>query len=307
MFVNPVLNVDFPDPYVTRFGDTYFAYATAGGGALVRAAKSSDLVHWESLPGALTQAAPWMNRDTWAPEVIQVGDAFLMYYSGRHYNMPRSSGDDALCISVATATEPEGPFVDKNKEPLVCQEEGSIDPTTFTDTDGTRYLIWKNDGNCCSLPTRLWIQELSGDGLTFADGSEPADLGVVNDASWEGALIEAPTLLERDGTYFLFFSANAYDTANYAVGYATSDTLTGPYVDSESNPILAHGGRAVGTGHQSILADDDGDMWMAYHAWDASGVGYASGGWRSLWIDPLTFENGQPVVHGPNASPQPVP
>jgi len=46
---------------------------------------------------------------------------------------------------------------------------------------------------------------------------------------------------------------------------------------------------------------------MAYHAWDEAAVGYANFGQRSMWIDPLVFEGGKPVVKGPDDDPQPVP
>ena len=43
------------------------------------------------------------------------------------------------CISVATASRPQGPFTDKSTAPLECQKSlgGSIDPASFIDTDGT--------------------------------------------------------------------------------------------------------------------------------------------------------------------------
>jgi hypothetical protein len=46
---------------------------------------------------------------------------------------------------------------------------------------------------------------------------------------------------------------------------------------------------------------------MAYHAWDIALVGDQLGGRRSLWLDELVFEDGKPVVKGPDPGPQPVP
>ena len=45
----------------------------------------------------------------------------------------------------------------------------------------------------------------------------------------EGVLVEAPTLWKHDGKYYLFYSANAYNNPRYAMGYAVSDNLLGPY------------------------------------------------------------------------------
>jgi beta-xylosidase len=211
------------------------------------------------------------------------------------------------CLAVAVAESPEGPFVDESREPLACQLElgGSIDSSPFTDADGSRWLVWKNDGNCCELPTRFFIQRLDEAGLALR--GRPRDLGVVNDEPWERHVIEAPTLHLEDGTYYLFYSANDYGSRDYAVGYATSDRLVGPYTDAPENPILSSAGEAAGPGHQSIVSDDDGDLWMAYHAWDASRIGDSVGGRRALWLDALVFEDGQPVVQGPSGEPQPIP
>src|SRR5215208_3065718 len=49
-FTNPVYKSDFPDPYVMRVGDTYYAYGTTNGGTInIRVIKSEDLMHWENL------------------------------------------------------------------------------------------------------------------------------------------------------------------------------------------------------------------------------------------------------------------
>jgi beta-xylosidase len=312
-FVNPVLKDDFPDPFVVRFGTTYYAYATTDGAQHLQLAKSPDLVTWEELRDPLPKLPVWSSGDTWAPEVAKTGAGYVLYYTAHDSDLKRPDGNGSQCVTVAVSAAPEGPFVDSTKAPLVCQPErgGSIDATEFQDTDGTRYLVWKNDGNCCSLPTRFFIQPLSTDGLKLT--GKPTDLGLVNDAQWEGGVIEAPTLLLHDGTYYLFYSGNGYDTEFYSIGYATSKKVTGPYVDAPENPIVASAwdrpvtSSARGPGHQSIVQDDDGELWMAFHAWDADAIGYANGGERDMWIDKLTFNGTKAVVDGPKDAPQPAP
>ena len=69
-FTNPVFNRDFPDPFVLKVGDTYYAYATNGGGSNVQTATSKDLVHWTAGPDALPKLGSWdFTGNTWAPEV----------------------------------------------------------------------------------------------------------------------------------------------------------------------------------------------------------------------------------------------
>ena len=313
MFVNPVLAADFPDPFVLRVDDAYYAYATTDVSQNLQLARSTDLVTWEVLDDPLPKIAAWSSGDTWAPEVLQTSAGFVLYYTAHAPDLKRPDSNGSQCITLAVSEKPEGPFVDSSEEPLVCQPKlgGSIDATPFVDADGKKYLIWKNDGNCCGRPTRFYLQGLSDDGLKLT--GKVADLGVVNDQTWEGSLIEAPSLIVRDGTYYLFFSANGYDTEFYAVGYATAKSLRGPYTDAPENPILTSAwdrpvtSRARGPGHQSVVETPKGELWMAYHAWDEDAVGYSNFGQRALWIDRLTLADGKATVAGPTGDPQPVP
>ncbi len=315
-FKNPVLAVNFPDPFILKDGNTYYAYATntRRGEPLrhIQVARSPDLLKWKLLPDALPAPAVWSIRDYWAPEVTKTTAGYVMYYSAKSASVLNPSASNAECISLGIARSPEGPFVDRSTKPFVCQADlgGSIDPSAYTDADGTRYLIWKNDGNCCGMPTRFWIQQLSKDGTRLV--GSPKDMGVLNDAQWEMSgynLIEAPTLVLHAGTYYLFFSGGAYDSESYATGYATSNSVTGPYKDAPENPILKtrEGSEAAGPGHQSVIGGPRGGLWMAYHAWDKDAIGDLNGGMRSLWLDELVFENGKPVVKGPDDGPQPAP
>jgi beta-xylosidase len=312
-FVNPVIHDDFPDPFLLRAQGTYYAYATTDVAQNLQLARSTDLVTWAELDDPLPTIPAWSSGDTWAPEVIETSAGYVLYFTAHDGELKRPDGGGSQCITLAVSSTPEGPFVDSSTKPLVCQADlgGSIDASPFRDADGSLYLVWKNDGNCCGLPTRFTIQPLSADGLKLT--GKPADLGVVNDEPWEGSVIEAPTLVLHDGTYYLFYSANGYDTEFYAVGYATSKILRGPYVDASENPILASSwgrpvsSRARGPGHQSVIAADDGQLWMAYHAWDEEAVGYGNFGQRSVWIDKLHLDGGRATVDGPTDQPQPVP
>jgi beta-xylosidase len=303
-FTNPVLEGNFADPSLLRVGDSWYAYATGDLTVNLQVARSGDLVHWERLEDALPELPSWSVLQkglTWAPEVARTSAGFVLYYT------VRDAASGLQCISVAVAARPEGPFRDTRKAPLVCQGKlgGSIDPSRFVDRDGAAYLLWKNDGNCCGLPTELWAQRLDADGLRLV--GQPTSLGVRNDAAWEGDLIEAPTLWREGDTYYLFFSANDYGSTAYAVGYATARRVLGPYRDAPGNPVLHSRGSAAGPGGQPLVPTGDGGLWLAYHAWDAAAVGDEAGGQRSMWLDRLEFVDGRPRVHGPTEGPQEAP
>jgi beta-xylosidase len=305
-FVNPVIARDMPDPFILLEGGTYYLYSTSDGVRKYPYATSSDLVTWEQQGDSMPRPPRWSNGNYWAPEVARIGDTYAMYFTARTPSIKRNDGQSAQCVGVAVADSPEGPFVDDTDEPLVCQAKlgGTIDASPFVDADGTRWLIYKNDGNCCGIKTRFFMRRLAEDGRSFV-GEEvevPGD-GAQTDDGWEGRVVEAPNIHFADGTYYLFFSGNDYRSVDYAVGYATSDNVTGPYVDAEENPILEtpDEGQPFGPGHQTLVTDADGDLWLVYHAWDDDFL------IRYVWIDELILEDGKATVEGPDTGPQPVP
>ncbi|NJO81916.1 MAG: family 43 glycosylhydrolase [Blastochloris sp.] len=294
------MGYNFPDPDLLDVEGTYYAYATNEGLAHIQSAKSSDLVRWEMLDNALPALPTWARPGlTWAPEVTtwDGGASFVMYFTAR------DTASDRQCIGAATSDSPDGPFLPAGDSPLICQVElgGSIDASAFADDDGSRYILWKNDGNCCNKAVHLYIQQVGPDGLTLL--GEPTEL-ITNDQGWEGTLVEAPTLWKHNGRYYLFYSANSYAGIDYAVGYAVADTPTGPYTKPAQEPFLAtdYGvGAALGPGGQDIVLDDEGDTWIVYHSWDSSNS------FRHVNIEQLTWEDGRPVVQGSDPGPQPRP
>jgi beta-xylosidase len=299
-FVNPVIDLNFPDPDVLKVGDTYYAYATETGSVTIQTAHSSDLVKWEMLGNALIVLPPWVKPGfDWAPDVSQTvdGKMFVMYFTAR------DAASDKQCIGAATSDKPEGPFQFAGDVPLICQidQGGSIDPAAFVDEDSSRYVLWKNDGNCCGMDTYIYTQKVSPDGLTL-EGA-PTKL-IKNDQIWEGRVVEAPTLWKHGGKYYLFYSANDYAGADYAIGYAVADKIMGPYAKPSKQPLLAtdmKNGAAIGPGGQDVVLDKDGETWLVYHSWDPTAT------YRRMMLDELMWDGDTPVVKLPDKRPQPAP
>jgi beta-xylosidase len=290
-FTNPVYSEDFPDPFVLRAGDAYYAYATTDGASEVQTLSSADLVKWTEGPDALPEVGKWAYPGkTWAPEVLALDDSYVLYYT---------ANGGSQCIGRAVADTPEGPFVDRWDEPLVCQrtEGGSIDASPFRDEDGTLYLYWKNDGNALGQTTYIYAQRLSDDGTALVGEAKRI---AQNDTGWEGGVVEAPVMWKEGDRYYLFFSGNAFDSDFYAVGYATCDGPLGPCEDAPENPILKTTCSALGPGHHALVRDGDA-TWIVYHAW------VADRSKRVMWLDRLEWEDGKPAVNGPTCEAQPGP
>jgi arabinan endo-1,5-alpha-L-arabinosidase len=57
----------------------------------------------------------------------------------------------------------------------------------------------------------------------------------------------------------------------------------------------------IGPGHNSFTTSPDGDQeYIVYHAWDPEMTA------RRMCIDKLDWMNGEPVIHGPTWTPQPI-
>ena len=118
---------DFPDPFVLTVGGTYYAYATNSVAGNIQIIQSSDLTHWTAVGDALPQLPPWATPDeTWAPAVVQLGGTFVLYYAVR----VAGPGGGEECISVATASQPQGPFDDTSTGPARCASRPWGAPST---------------------------------------------------------------------------------------------------------------------------------------------------------------------------------
>jgi len=292
---------DFADPFVLRDGDAYYAFATSAFGKHVQVARSSDLTSWAILPDALPHLPDWASKDagfTWAPSVLRRGLRYVLYYTAR------DSVSGFQCISRAVSNLPAGPYIDDSTSPFLCQATGdeklcgSIDPSPFVDPAGGAYLLWKSDENsaACSKAPRIWVQRLGEDGLALT-GPRTALMSM--DQPWENPIIEGPSMVVEGGVYYLFYSANRYESGDYSIGYATCESPTGPCAKvTTKGPLVKSSGPDLGPGGQEFFSDKAGQTRMIYHAWSAPHTTYLKGGARSLRVARLTFVGGVPVVEG---------
>ena len=324
-YANPVLDEDFPDPTVIRASDgLYYVYATQGerDGATVniQVARSRDLVAWERLPDALPAKPAWASatQDFWAPHVSEHDGRYYLYYSARPDAAVRDT-TRGLCLAVATARRPEGPFTDVGR-PLQCGPSFvNIDPMAFDDPrTGRRLLYWGSGFG----PIR--VRELAPDRVSFAAGSRAIDLVPVvqtTDSTEYQRLVEGAWVIHRPPYYFLFYSGDncCGPRAHYAAMVARSHNATGPFVTmaqatgASSSVILARRGQWVAPGHNSVVQDARGDDWLVYHAVDARRPRARPtdevNTRRVMLVDRIVWRDGWPRVEGdgPSTGPRPVP
>lgn len=304
-FSNPVIASDCPDPGVLGVdepGGRVFYSTCTGGSFPIRASRT--LVTWTDTGASLLPAGKpaWAANGfrNWAAEVHRVGDAFVGYYTS-------VNGADVLSIGATRSTSPAGTYTDGGG-PLVQDPQGVLDPNFFEDADGSRWLLYKVDGNATGKPTPIYVRRLADDGMSFASGSAPKEILRNEPSTWEGGVVEAPWLVRHEGTYYLFYSGNVYDH-RYRTGVARSANLMGPY-EKHGAPILTNNATWVGPGHGSVVQAGALDYFV-FHAWKNAGNGTAVvGDGRQVLVDRITWgTDGWPSIAdgSPTAGPQPWP
>jgi arabinan endo-1,5-alpha-L-arabinosidase len=318
-YANPVLDSDFPDPTVIRAPNgLYYGYATQtqrnGRWINIQIARSPDLVHWQFVGDALPAKPAWAStmQDFWAPHVQRAGTRYILYYSAK----PNGSNDQrGLCLGVATARSPTGPFVDMG-HPLLCGPSFiDIDPMAFDDAATGKHLLYWGSGF-----EPLKVQELGADRMSFARGSHPIELVRPNGEKGPfPVLIEGSWVIRHSGYYYLFYSGDncCGPKANYAVMVARSRSATGPFETLEQatgklhSIVLEKRGHWIAPGHNSIITDAAGQDWIVYHAVDLRHPRekptddlYTR---RVMLIDRITWRNGWPVIVGPSEDRLPAP
>ncbi|EGF92614.1 endo-1,4-beta-xylanase D [Asticcacaulis biprosthecium C19] len=170
---------------------------------------STDMANWTDRGVvASLKTFPWavQANDAWAPQVIARDGKFYLY-------APISvAGSPKNVIAVAVADNPAGPFKDALGKPLIGPIEGYIDPTVWIDDDGQAYLYWGNP--------HLWYVKLNKDMVSYSGpivqvDSKPADYQ------------EGPWFYKRNDHYYMAYASTCCPEG---IGYAMSETATGPWV-----------------------------------------------------------------------------
>ena len=247
------------DPFVLLAEGMYYHYSTndpAGYHVLV----SEDLTHWEDRGYCLHKDDVKGEKWFWAPEVLALNGKYYMVYTAEEH------------LGLAVADSPAGPFVQTKKAWL--SERNGIDGHFMVDAAGAVYLYYVrfDHGNViygvklADCPEQFIRMAEEGD--VFIDDAAEVRLLEVEE-EWEthmGRVAEGPFVLQHEGKYYLTYSANDYRSADYAIGYAVSDSPLGPFRKYAGNPILIRNDKVNGTGHHSFTTSKDGkNLICVYH------------------------------------------
>ncbi len=291
-YPNPAMECPAADPGMVIQGSTWDAFTTG-----LHHYRSTDSGHtWTDLGTFLTIPAGYV--DAWAPEVYAIDGQWVAYF-----NMRTGSGQYQ---KIYTATSPDLMTWTLNPTPILsASDHSTIDASMFLD-GSQRDLLWKDDGT--KATRRISIAPLSSDGLSVT-GSATAIMSVTQ--AWEKNSVEAPSMIKRGSTYYLFYSGALFTSSGeYAVGVARASSPTANFDDGKhSTPILTGDDHLASPGHQFITQAElpgrgvtDQMFYHAYSWYSADGTKLSTPQTRKLMMDEIhwgsdnwpTVNNGHP-------------
>ncbi|QIK78317.1 family 43 glycosylhydrolase [Sphingomonas piscis] len=235
---------------------------------------TTDMRHW-TFHGPIMKATDfkWASKDAWASQMVFKNGKYYFYAAVEH-----DKTHPGKAIAIAVSDSPTGPFKDARGSALVYNQmtpQGphtwdDIDPTVWTEGDGTSWLIWGN-AKCYIAKLKPNMVELDG------------PIREMNVPRFE----EGPWIHKRKGIYYLTYaSIDKKQGPDERIAYATAPKIAGPW--TFRGDIMASGKNSF-TIHPGI-AEFKGKWYMFYH--DASlTIGDEKGalGRRAVRIEPMYY------------------
>ncbi|MCH5178179.1 MAG: glycoside hydrolase family 43 protein [Prevotellaceae bacterium] len=114
---------------------------------------------------------------------------------------------------------------------------------------------------------QLWLDAFSSTDLTNWQKHERilSNEGI----SWLKSALWAPSIVEKDGRYYLFFGGNNIQNNDQlgGIGVAVADSPAGPFIDAIGKPLVDKIVNNAQPIDQHVFLDDDGQYYMYYGGW----------------------------------------
>lgn len=263
-----------PAIYHDPVSQNYYIYST---GAICK--RSKDLLNWESLGKVVNdppeESVNWTkSHDIWAPDIVKAGNEYRLYCSNSSWGVRQS------CIFLAVSDTPEGPFMPKGcvLKTNDALPVNAIDANIIEDAvSGRQYLLYGSFWGGCHI---LLLDKDTG--LAAEDGIGTC---VARRPAWTDCSIEGPYMIYHPETkyYYLFVSYGSLKS-DYNIRIGRSRNITGPFYDFHGRDMtdindedcsiglmISCGYRwfdgipYMAPGHNSVLRDDDGRMFLVSH------------------------------------------
>lgn len=176
---------------------------------------------------------------------------------------------------------------------------------------------WYADPEVAMFGKEFWIYPTTSDlyeKQVYLDAFSSKDLKrwqkhdrILDTASvkWAKRAMWAPAIVQKDGRYFLFFSANDIqnDQEYGGIGVAVSDSPSGPFKDYLGKPLIGKFHNGAQPIDQYVFKDKDGSYYMFYGGWRHANIAKLNNDFTGFvpFADGTTFKEITPegYVEGP--------
>jgi len=262
------------DPAPMVYGDTLYLFTTHDEDIIKNdfytmenwyLFSTKDMENWENHGQILSlDDIEWADDRAWAPQCVERNGKFYFFY-------PAHVIDGGMAIGVAIADNVLGPYKDIG-HPLVYENDwNDFDPTVFIDDDGKAYLYFGNpelryvvlNEDMVSYDEEIGVVKVPMTIESFGKGGHDE----ANDDPTGTSYAEGPWFYKRNGTYYLSFAAFREGQTDESIGYATSDSPTGPW--KYGGTVMDEKG-GIFTNHPGII-DFKGKSYLFYHTGELPG------------------------------------
>jgi len=275
---------------IIKCGDEYWLFFTGRG---IPSYRSKDLIDWQPGPPVFSNAPPWVagavpgksGNGFWAPDIVHVGNRYLLYYSASIFGKKTS----AIGLATNPTLNPDDRQYRWTDRGIVIQsgardDFNAIDPAVAQDEQGG---LWLAFGSFWSGIKLIQLDPSTGQRLT-------ANSTIYSLAHAES--IEAPYIHHHGTFYYLFVNWGLCcrgTNSTYNIRIGRSDRITGPYLDKTGKDMREGGGSLflgssgpfVGPGHAGILEQGE-STWFSCHFYDGD-----RGGARTLGMARLRWQS----------------
>ena len=279
-FRNPVLNSNYPDSDVEKFGDKWYMISSKGrymkGMTIL---ESEDLVNW-SIVGGIVDSVDWYDDGEQNGEGVWAGD--LVHHEGKWYCY---FIDISKGLFVCKADDIHGPW---SKPALLMERKGMTDPAVYFDEDKKKGYLVCNYEIVGTGDKRVYYNKLFGlswDGLQILDKGR--DIYVESGA-------EAAKIYKVKDYFYLFFSEWTTDEQGRKDDrrqiVLRSKDITGPY---EKKIILERDPLTGRSSSQGALVEAPDGSWWYFHQLVQQRNTYEG---RPQSLIPVSWQDGWPIL-----------
>ena len=236
-YTNPITrdtSIAMRDHCIIKVGKKWYCTGTSlpvwtGPNPGVKLLVSDDLIHWKFHSwlidaSKLPPDCPYNGR-FWAPEIHYIQNKYWLTVNSGKVTEDDPKGMKTHSIWLFSSDEVTGPYKLVNG-PLTPQYNN--DATLFEDEDGQTYLYCSGNG-LFQAKIDLSTGKLIGGIQKFLDKKSPGN------PDWMVGGIEAPCVVKKDSTYFMFFSTW---TRGYEIGLLKLKSPLGSWQLASREPIF---------------------------------------------------------------------